>query len=118
MDVFNVFGNIFFWLIESVEIVVGVCYSKECYFNIIQFLFVYGVIVVVVFDDGVVVFGIEFQDDNILLEVSVFWDVIDQINFYVVYKIGFKFGGVDNLVLFSVLLVVVVLLNNFDLLVF
>lgn len=61
---------------------------------------------------------IEFKDDNFSPEVTLKYNVTDDVNVYASYKTGFKSGGIDNSALPSNSLSVAALANDFSSLIF
>ncbi len=97
-DAYSLFFSTTFRPTDTVEITAGARYSDEEHENTItvprvhESLSGFGLFL----PSGSRITGLEFEDDSIDPEVSVKWQVADEVNLFAVYKSGFKSGGIDN----------------------
>lgn len=104
-EAFSVFGNVDWDLTERLNLTAGLRWTTESKRNTISIPFINPIIAGLdLTGDGVSDFvqsgffsaPIRFNDDNFSPEVSLTYNVTDDINVFAAFKTGFKSGGIDN----------------------
>jgi iron complex outermembrane receptor protein len=96
-DAYSLFGSTTIDLSEQLELTAGLRWTKESKVNTITVPYVHAFLVGPAFIAGGFFSGpIRFKDSNLSPEVSLKYQVTDDINLYAAYKTGFKSGGIDN----------------------
>ncbi len=96
-DAYSVFGSVIFDITDRLELSGGVRYTDEKKSNTISIPYVHAFLAGGAFlNSGFFTGPIKFSDDNLSPEVTLKYQVADDINVYASYKTGFKSGGIDN----------------------
>ncbi len=104
-EAFSVFGSVDIDLTERLNVTAGLRWTDETKTNTISIPFINPIISGLDLDgDGNPEFvssgffsrPINFSDDNFSPEVSVTYEVSDDVNIFAAFKTGFKSGGIDN----------------------
>jgi iron complex outermembrane recepter protein len=97
-EALSVFGSVTLDLTEQLELSGGVRWTDEKKSTTVRFPFVHDVIT---FGFGFLPSGffagpVRFSDSNLSPELTIKYQVTDDVNVYAAYKTGFKSGGIDN----------------------
>lgn len=97
-EALSFFGSATIDITDQLELSGGVRWTDENKSTTIAFPFVHDTIVAVFgfVESGFFAGPIKFSDSNVSPEVSLKYQVTDDVNIYAAYKTGFKSGGIDN----------------------
>jgi iron complex outermembrane recepter protein len=97
-DAYSLFGSTTIDLSEQLELTAGVRWTKEKKVNTITVPYVHAALAAgpAFIDSGFFSGPIPFNDTNLSPEISLKYQVSDDINLYAAYKAGYKSGGIDN----------------------
>jgi iron complex outermembrane receptor protein len=96
-EAWSLFGSVTIDITDRLELTGGLRWTDESKSNTIEVPYVHALLGGFGFvPNGFVAGPIEFSDSNVSPEVSLRYEISDDISIYAAFKTGFKSGGIDN----------------------
>ncbi len=95
-EILSAFLSLTWDINDRTELSFGARYTEEEKDGIIEIPYIHTFAAFFGFTAPPLIEGLEFEDDNISPEVSLSYDLTDDITVFGAYKEGFKSGGIDN----------------------